>query len=191
MNSQMLYETKQQKYKKEKACFYCHSALSFKEITLDHKVPKNKQGKNRYKNLVISCSKCNILKGSCFDYEHFAKIVKDTETRDNFWQIRQEIRLETVKENRNIIKQMWEYKTHCHKNNKNIEILKQNNLNFVKFENINKNIKKEIKNLKRKIHLLIEEKTKIEIKKAIKRNNNNYTHNFKLKGKINDEHINS
>jgi CRISPR/Cas system Type II protein with McrA/HNH and RuvC-like nuclease domain len=42
-------------------CVYCGSN---KELTLDHVVPKSKGGGNEWTNLVTSCFKCNLKKGS-------------------------------------------------------------------------------------------------------------------------------
>lgn len=42
-------------------CVYCGSK---KELTLDHVVPKSKGGGNEWTNLVTSCFKCNLKKGS-------------------------------------------------------------------------------------------------------------------------------
>lgn len=42
-------------------CVYCGSK---KDLTLDHVVPKSKGGGNEWTNLVTSCFKCNLKKGS-------------------------------------------------------------------------------------------------------------------------------
>ena len=42
-------------------CIYCGDKMN---LTLDHVYPKCKGGKNSWKNLVTSCSSCNIRKGS-------------------------------------------------------------------------------------------------------------------------------
>jgi len=42
-------------------CVYCGSN---KDLTLDHVVPKSKGGGNEWTNLVTSCFKCNLKKGS-------------------------------------------------------------------------------------------------------------------------------
>jgi 5-methylcytosine-specific restriction endonuclease McrA len=42
-------------------CVYCGSK---KELTLDHVIPKSKGGGNEWTNLVTSCFKCNLKKGS-------------------------------------------------------------------------------------------------------------------------------
>lgn len=163
-----LFQTKRQIFRKVKTCFYCHDDLTFKKSTLDHKVPKKKNGKNNYKNLVISCNKCNKLKGSSFDFVHFSEIIQSTEDRDYYWELRQNIKKEIVNSNLHLVKQIWNYRSNYAQNKKHIENFKKANLSVDKLVNNNKNIKKEIKNILRKIHLQIEEKTKKEIKKISK-----------------------
>jgi 5-methylcytosine-specific restriction endonuclease McrA len=48
-----------QQYKK---CFYCGAELTFKESTVDHKLPRARGGKSNIENLVCSCQKCNSKK---------------------------------------------------------------------------------------------------------------------------------
>lgn len=48
---------------KDPFCFYCRRKLKLNNSTLDHKVPKSKGGKG-HSNYVLSCYKCNQLKGS-------------------------------------------------------------------------------------------------------------------------------
>lgn len=45
-----------------KKCFYC--GRTFKELTIDHVVPRVKGGSNRLSNLVLACAKCNQVKGT-------------------------------------------------------------------------------------------------------------------------------
>lgn len=167
-----LFQTKRQIFKKEKSCFYCHDDLTFKKCTLDHKVPKKKNGKNKFKNLVIACNRCNKIKGSSFDFVHFSEIVKNTEDRDFYWNIRYSIKKTIVQNNSYIIRQIWDYKTSMLQNQKHIDNFKKANLSINKLLKNNNNIKKEIKNLLRKIHLLIEDETKKEIKKIEKTRKN-------------------
>lgn len=52
-------------YKREnKKCFYCKKHLKYRQITLDHYFPKSRGGTNEIFNLVLSCKKCNALKGN-------------------------------------------------------------------------------------------------------------------------------
>ena len=43
-------------------CQYCSKITT--SMTIDHIVPKNKGGKDRWDNLVAACSKCNTKKGN-------------------------------------------------------------------------------------------------------------------------------
>lgn len=43
-------------------CYYCHRPISGVWVT-DHKIPLFRGGTSAYKNLVISCWRCNELKG--------------------------------------------------------------------------------------------------------------------------------
>lgn len=51
-------------------CHYCKRALTLKEATVDHKVPKSQGGTNTRDNLLIACGSCNNAKGS-HSYEDF------------------------------------------------------------------------------------------------------------------------
>ena len=42
-------------------CQYCSKKSN--SMTIDHIIPKNKGGKDRWDNLVAACSKCNTKKG--------------------------------------------------------------------------------------------------------------------------------
>ncbi len=55
----------------DKRCFYCGRDLKYGQITLDHYYPKSKGGTKEIFNLVLSCKKCNKLKGNKVpvDYE--------------------------------------------------------------------------------------------------------------------------
>lgn len=54
-------------------CHYCTLFFPKKKITIDHKHPKSKGGKNTVDNVVSSCFKCNNLKGN-IPYEEFIKL---------------------------------------------------------------------------------------------------------------------
>lgn len=45
-------------------CAYCGVMISFDNATIDHKTPKALGGNNAHTNLVISCRKCNTIKGA-------------------------------------------------------------------------------------------------------------------------------
>ena len=45
-------------------CQYCRQMFSYKELTIDHVIPKSKGGKTEWTNVVSACKKCNNNKGS-------------------------------------------------------------------------------------------------------------------------------
>ena len=45
-------------------CQYCKQMFSYKELTLDHVLPKSLGGKLTWTNTVTACKKCNNQKGS-------------------------------------------------------------------------------------------------------------------------------
>jgi 5-methylcytosine-specific restriction endonuclease McrA len=45
-------------------CQYCRSALTPKDLTLDHVIPRSRAGESTWENLVASCFACNNRKGS-------------------------------------------------------------------------------------------------------------------------------
>lgn len=51
-------------------CTYCGTT---KDLTLDHKIPKSLGGSDNKENLVMACSRCNMLKSND-GYEVFSKI---------------------------------------------------------------------------------------------------------------------
>ena len=51
---------------KMKRCRYCHSRVN---LTIDHKVPKIKGGKDELKNLQCLCKRCNGIKSQMTDKE--------------------------------------------------------------------------------------------------------------------------
>ncbi len=68
------------------ACYFCGKKLLFKQISLDHYLPKSKSGPNDLFNLVCSCRRCNKYKKSSVpeDYkevllELFKKAIEDGE----------------------------------------------------------------------------------------------------------------
>lgn len=71
-------------YKDNKQCHYCGIKLYREECTLDHVIPKSKEGQTSLENSVLCCNKCNQLKGNS-DYEDFKVIVNNVEKRDYYW----------------------------------------------------------------------------------------------------------
>lgn len=49
-------------------CAYCHKEMPYAQATRDHVYPRSKGGSNDVKNIVLSCKKCNLKKGSKFPY---------------------------------------------------------------------------------------------------------------------------
>ena len=45
-------------------CQYCNQMFSYKDLTLDHVIPKSKGGKTEWTNVVSACRKCNNDKAS-------------------------------------------------------------------------------------------------------------------------------
>ena len=45
-------------------CQYCKQMFSYKDLTLDHVIPKSKGGKTEWTNVVSACRKCNNDKAS-------------------------------------------------------------------------------------------------------------------------------
>lgn len=45
-------------------CQYCGTRVGSREATIDHVMPRSRGGLNTWKNLVISCIKCNVSKGN-------------------------------------------------------------------------------------------------------------------------------
>ncbi|WP_432405748.1 HNH endonuclease [Wukongibacter sp. M2B1] len=65
-------------------CHFCDKELQFKQISLDHYLPKSKGGPNDVYNLVCSCKQCNKYKKSTIpdDYKEvmlnlFKRAVRD------------------------------------------------------------------------------------------------------------------
>jgi 5-methylcytosine-specific restriction endonuclease McrA len=50
-------------------CKYCRKQVKTKLLTLDHKQPKSKGGKNGQKNLACCCFECNQRKGAMSEAE--------------------------------------------------------------------------------------------------------------------------
>lgn len=41
-------------------CVWCEKVFPYEELTLDHLVPRSKNGRNGFSNLVASCADCNV-----------------------------------------------------------------------------------------------------------------------------------
>ena len=54
-------------------CQYCGT---FKNLTIDHIIPRSKGGKDTWENLVACCSSCNTKKGDKYLYETNMKLRK-------------------------------------------------------------------------------------------------------------------
>lgn len=52
-------------------CFYCGKDLTFRQVSLDHYLPKSRNGPDDVFNIVLSCRKCNKFKKNTVppDYE--------------------------------------------------------------------------------------------------------------------------
>ena len=64
---------------KELTCYYCGDKLLAtdvypyrKVVSLDHKVPKCRDGNNSIENTCLCCTECNIIKGTMEDYVFFS-----------------------------------------------------------------------------------------------------------------------
>lgn len=62
----------------EGKCFWCDKALTFKESTFDHIIPKSRGGGYSYDNGVLSCKRCNLLRGDIGASDYLCKIVYGT-----------------------------------------------------------------------------------------------------------------
>lgn len=65
-------------------CFFCNKELLFKQVSLDHYLPKSKGGPDNVCNIILSCKKCNKYKKNTIpnDYKEvmidlFKKAVED------------------------------------------------------------------------------------------------------------------
>ena len=57
-------------------CAICGKPLLFSEITLDHIIPLNQNGKDEVENLQICCYQCNQMKGSILPVDLFQKVTE-------------------------------------------------------------------------------------------------------------------
>ena len=45
-------------------CQYCNTGLTLKTSTIDHIIPKSRGGRHEWKNVALSCARCNQKKGA-------------------------------------------------------------------------------------------------------------------------------
>ena len=57
-------------------CAICGKPLLFSEITLDHIIPLNQNGKDEVENLQICCYQCNQMKGPILPVDLFQKVTE-------------------------------------------------------------------------------------------------------------------
>lgn len=62
------------------SCQYCGKDLNRKTMTIDHVIPRSKNGKNTWKNLVCCCKKCNQKKGDFYMDEVGMKLIQEAKT---------------------------------------------------------------------------------------------------------------
>ena len=51
-------------FDQKQKCKYCLSILHYKKATADHVIPKSAGGLTKKDNIVASCHRCNLVKGS-------------------------------------------------------------------------------------------------------------------------------
>lgn len=69
---------KQERFKlmwveQDKKCYYCYKSILFDEISVDHKLPKSKGGKNSMENYAVCCFNCNNDKADMTEEEYTKK----------------------------------------------------------------------------------------------------------------------
>ena len=62
-------------WRDKNTCQYCGKSFSFKDLTLDHVIPKSKGGLKTWENIVASCKKCNSLKGNNYLFQTNLKLI--------------------------------------------------------------------------------------------------------------------
>jgi HNH endonuclease len=63
-------------------CFYCLRRTSARKLCLDHVVPRAKQGRNTYRNLVSCCMECNTGKCERSAADHLSKLYREGRLTD-------------------------------------------------------------------------------------------------------------
>lgn len=63
-------------------CFYCLRRTGARERCIDHVVPRAKNGRNSYRNLVLACMECNMLKGERSAADHLSQLYREGRLTD-------------------------------------------------------------------------------------------------------------
>lgn len=58
-------------------CQYCGKRFSYKNLTIDHVIPRSRGGKTEWLNVVTSCISCNIKKGDRTPEEAKIELIKE------------------------------------------------------------------------------------------------------------------
>lgn len=58
-------------------CQYCGQTSSSSDLTLDHVVPRSRNGSSTWENLVACCHPCNRKKGNCLPAEAGMKLLRE------------------------------------------------------------------------------------------------------------------
>lgn len=58
-------------------CQYCRKALTRRDATIDHVLPRSRGGKSTFKNCVCSCSPCNSRKANKTPVEARMRLIKE------------------------------------------------------------------------------------------------------------------
>src|SRR3974377_2101443 len=59
-------------------CQYCHKTLPSNELTLDHVIPRSRNGETSWENLVACCHHCNNRKGNRTPEEAGMRLARST-----------------------------------------------------------------------------------------------------------------
>jgi len=57
-------------------CQYCEKKISLSDCTIDHVIPRSRGGIHSWKNIVLSCAKCNQKKGASLLHEISMNYIK-------------------------------------------------------------------------------------------------------------------
>jgi len=68
-------------------CQYCARRIAFRESTIDHVIPRSRNGKNHWTNCVTSCKTCNRNKGDRTPEEANMRLIRQSgfPTVAHFW----------------------------------------------------------------------------------------------------------
>jgi 5-methylcytosine-specific restriction endonuclease McrA len=55
-------------------CVYCDEDLTNSEVHLDHVIPESQGGTTDFKNLQVTCRKCNLAKGTLNEHEFMHRL---------------------------------------------------------------------------------------------------------------------